>query len=255
MRQRAPVRDQRLSTRQSPGAQRRQRVLTHRTPSSVRHSRSRCALRRPRIAAARRAFLLSFVITQHDPDRRSGWRACQGAWSGRGSALVAPGSSRRRWDSTTARVPCLRSSRRHAVAATSSAAWGASVFRAVASARCSQGERLGGVAAGDQVTVTDSHHAALRMTPGCSSRRQCPRATCTRSSQRPWPARGAGLTLLPRMLTIVPTVSSFGIIAAARTQHATGVTRRGMIRRHKTPVPARGGYVTRELARCMRHHA
>jgi hypothetical protein len=86
---------------------------------------------------------------------------------------------------------------------------GPSVSTAAASARCSLGERLGGVAVGVQVTVTDSHHPALQIAPGCSSRRQCPRATCTRSSQRPWPARCAG------MLTIVAPLTSLGIIVAA----------------------------------------
>ena len=130
-------------------------------------------------------------------------------------ALVVLGSCRRRGDGTTARVPCLRSSRRHAVAAMSSAAGGPSVSKAVTSTRCRQRDPLAGAAAGDHVTVTDSHHPALRTAPACSWRRQCPRATCTRSSQRPWSARCAGMTLRPRMLTIMSLVSSSGIIATA----------------------------------------
>jgi len=45
--------------------------------------------------------------------------------------------------------------------------------------------------AGDQVTVTDSHHPALRTAP--SSRRQCPRENCTfRSCHSLWLVRAAG---------------------------------------------------------------
>ena len=39
------------------------------------------------------------------------------------------------------------------------------------------------------VTVTDSHHPALRMAPAASSRRQCPRDSWT-CCQRPWLSRG-----------------------------------------------------------------
>ena len=182
------------------------------------------ATRLPTITAGRRAFLLSFVslsVTELSAAPGAGRRhACQGAWSGRGSALVAPGSCRRRGDGTTARVRCLRSSRRHAVAATSSAAGGPIVSKAVASARCSKGERRGGVAAGDQVTVTDSHHPALWMAPACSSRRQCPRVNCTCcASQRRWPPRRTLMTLLPRMPAIVPPVHSSGTLTAAAHHH------------------------------------
>ena len=42
---------------------------------------------------------------------------------------------------------------------------------------------------GNQVTVTDSHHPALRMAPAACSRRQCPRDSWT-CCQRPWLSRG-----------------------------------------------------------------
>jgi antitoxin (DNA-binding transcriptional repressor) of toxin-antitoxin stability system len=48
------------------------------------------------------------------------------------------------------------------------------VSTAAASARCHGRGWCPGVAAGDQVTVTASHHPALRMAPSASSRRQCP---------------------------------------------------------------------------------
>jgi len=57
------------------------------------------------------------------------------------------------------------------------------------SARCHSRGRCPGVA-GDQVTVTASHHPTLQMAPSASSRRQCPRDSCTRCSSHsrwfPW---------------------------------------------------------------------
>ena len=60
---------------------------------------------------------------------------------------------------------------------------------AAASARGSMAARRSGADAGDQVTVTDSHHPALRMAPAASSRRQCPRDSWT-CCQSPWLSRG-----------------------------------------------------------------
>jgi hypothetical protein len=60
---------------------------------------------------------------------------------------------------------------------------------AAASARGTTSGRRSGAGAGDQVTVTDSHHPALRMAPAASSRRQCPRDSWT-CCQRPWLSRG-----------------------------------------------------------------
>ena len=45
---------------------------------------------------------------------------------------------------------------------------------AAASARCSAAGRRSGASAGDQITVTDSRHPALRMAPAASSHRPCP---------------------------------------------------------------------------------
>lgn len=88
----------------------------------------------------------------------------------------------RRDEGNVVRVPRRRSSKCLALAATSSATEGAIASTATASARCQTGERCSGVAAGDQVTVTDSHHPALRMAPASASYRQCPRESCTRCS-------------------------------------------------------------------------
>jgi hypothetical protein len=70
-----------------------------------------------------------------------------------------------------------------------SARTGAIMSVAAASARGSTAGRRSGAGAGDQVTVTDSHHPALRMAPAASSRRQCPRDSWT-CCQRPWLSRG-----------------------------------------------------------------
>jgi hypothetical protein len=70
-----------------------------------------------------------------------------------------------------------------------SARTGAIMSVAAASARGSTSGRRSGAGAGDQVTVTDSHHPALRMAPAASSRRQCPWDSWT-CCQRPWLSRG-----------------------------------------------------------------
>lgn len=66
-----------------------------------------------------------------------------------------------------------------------SASTGVIMSAAAASARCSVAGRRSGAGGGDQVTVTDSHHPALRMVPDASSRRQCPRDSCTCCCQSP----------------------------------------------------------------------
>jgi len=108
---------------------------------------------------------------------------CQGSWPERGSARAAVGSCRRD-ERTITRGPRWRSSKCRALAATSSAIEGAIVSTAAASARCHSRGWCPGVAAGDQVTVTASHHPALRIAPSASWRRQCPRDSCTRCSSR-----------------------------------------------------------------------
>ena len=61
---------------------------------------------------------------------------------------------------------------------------------AAASARGRTAGRRSGAGAGAQVTVTDSHHPALRVAPTASSRRQCPRDSCTCRGQSSWLPRG-----------------------------------------------------------------
>ncbi len=56
---------------------------------------------------------------------------------------------------------------------------------AAASARCSTAGRRSGTGAGAHVTVTDSHHPALRIEPHASSRRHWPRASCACCCQSP----------------------------------------------------------------------
>ena len=110
--------------------------------------------------------------------------------SGRGSAL-AIGGRRRRGGGNAGRERRWRSINRTVVAAASSTIAGAIASAAAASARRSGAGLRPGAGAGDQVTVTDSHHPALRTAP--SSRRQCPRENCTcRSCHRLWPLRAAG---------------------------------------------------------------
>ena len=110
--------------------------------------------------------------------------------SERGSAL-AIGGRRRRGGGNAGRERRWRSINRTVVAAASSTIAGAIASAAAASARRSGAGLRPGAGAGDQVTMTDSHHPALRMAP--SSRRQCPRENCTcRSCQRLWPLRAAG---------------------------------------------------------------
>jgi hypothetical protein len=88
---------------------------------------------------------------------------------------------------------CWRPGERRAVAAVSSAIEGAIVSKVVASAVQQRGRRSG-VVVDNHVTVTDSRHPALRMAPAPSSRRQCPRESCTCcSSQSLWLPRVPGL--------------------------------------------------------------
>jgi len=98
------------------------------------------------------------------------------------------GSCRRR--DATGSTRCRRCSRRLVLVTAISASTGAIRSAAAASARCSTAGRRSGAGVGDQVTVTDSHHPALRMAPAESSRRQCPRDTCTWCCQSPWLSRG-----------------------------------------------------------------
>ena len=113
----------------------------------------------------------------------------------------------RRWagaadDGNAVCVRCWRSSERRAVAAVSSAIEGAIVSKAVASAAQQRG-RCSGVVVDNHVTVTDSRHPALRMAPALSSRRQCPRESCTCcSSQSLWLPACPGWSLAPRITTL-----------------------------------------------------
>ena len=93
---------------------------------------------------------------------------------GRGSSLGAETSWRRRTD-TTGSPRCPGWIRRLMLVIATSARTGAIMSVAAARTRGSAAGRRSGAGAGDQVTVTDSHHPALRMAPAASSRRQCPR--------------------------------------------------------------------------------
>ena len=106
----------------------------------------------------------------------------------RGSSRAAETSGRRRSDATTSRRR-RRCSRRLALVAAASASTGAITSAAAVSARGSRAGRRPGAGAGDHVTVTDSHHAALRTAPAASWRRQCPRDSCT-CCQGPWLSPG-----------------------------------------------------------------
>jgi len=107
----------------------------------------------------------------------------------RGSSLAAEG--RRRQDKDKGgRARCRPASRRLALVTAMSVSRGAIMSAVAASARCSAaGRRSGrsGPGADDHVTVTDSHHPALRMAPGPSSR-QCPRDSRTCCRRSPWPS-------------------------------------------------------------------
>ena len=107
---------------------------------------------------------------------------------GRGSSRGAETSRRRRTD-TTGSPRCPGWIRRLMLVIATSARTGAIMSVAAASARGTTSGRRSGAGAGDQVTVTDSHHPALRMAPAASSRRQCPRDSWT-CCQRPWLSRG-----------------------------------------------------------------
>ena len=106
----------------------------------------------------------------------------------RGSSRPAETSCRRASDMASNRW-FRRCSRRLALVTATSASTGAITSAAAASARCSTAGRRSGADAGDQVTVTDSHHPELRMAPAASSRRQCPRDSCTCCCQNPWLSR------------------------------------------------------------------
>jgi hypothetical protein len=158
--------------------------MTHHPPPglipNIRYARSRPPMvchRKPSISAGPRAFLLSFVITQRDPNRPGSAVRATARMSGR---VVWPGecpggagqlpTARGRHDCSSA-VPAVKQAPRGC--RPEFGGQGPIVSAAVASAQC-RGEQRGGVAVGDQVTVTDSQHPALLMTPACSSRRQCP---------------------------------------------------------------------------------
>jgi hypothetical protein len=111
-----------------------------------------------------------------------------GVRSDRGSSRAAETSCRRRSEATSSRW-FRRCSRRLALVTAASASTGAIMLAAASSVRCSMAGRRSGAGAGDQVTVTDSHHPALRMAPAASSRRQCPRASCICCCQSLWLSR------------------------------------------------------------------
>ena len=129
------------------------------------------------------------VNRQHKPlDPACPGPGPHGVRSGRGSSRAAETGCRRRSDATRSRW-FRRCSRRLALVTATSASTGAIMPAAAPSVRCSTAGRRSGAGAGDQVTVTDSHHPALRMAPAASSRRQCPRDSCT-CCQSPWLSRG-----------------------------------------------------------------
>lgn len=107
----------------------------------------------------------------------------------RGSSRPAETSCRRRRDAAGS-TRCRRCSRRLVLVTAISASTGAIMSAAAASARGSAAGRRSGASAGDQVTVTDSHHPALRTAPAASSRRQCPRDSCTCCCRSPWLSPG-----------------------------------------------------------------
>lgn len=111
-------------------------------------------------------------------------------------------ASCRRAAEATGYMRCPRSSRRLVVAAATSATTGAIRSAAAASARPTMVGPRPGAGAGDQVTVTDSHHPALRMAPAASSRRQCPRDSSTCSRHSPWFLPGSERPQVPRILTL-----------------------------------------------------
>ena len=115
-----------------------------------------------------------------------------GVRSWRGRFRAAETGCRRRSEATSNRW-LRRCSRRLALVTATSASTGAIMWAAAASVRCSRAGWRSGAGAGDQVTVTDSHHPALRMAPAASSRRQCPRDSCTRCCQSSWLSRGREL--------------------------------------------------------------
>ena len=123
-------------------------------------------------------------------------RACPGPGSygirpERGSARSAETGCRRSRDPTRRRWS-RRCSSRLVLATATSASTGAIMPATAASARGTMAGRRSGAGAADQVTVTDSRHLALLMAPAASSRRQCPRDSCTCCSRRPWLSRGRG---------------------------------------------------------------
>jgi len=111
-----------------------------------------------------------------------------GVLLGRGSCRAAETSCRRRSDAISSRW-FRRCSRRLALVTATSASTGAIMSAAASSVRCSTAGRRSGAGACDQVTVTDSHHPALRMAPAASSRRQRPRDSCVCCCQSPWLSR------------------------------------------------------------------
>jgi hypothetical protein len=143
------------------------------------------------------------------PGQSCAGRGPHGVRSERGSSRAAETSGRRRSDAASSRW-FRRCSRRLALVTATSASTGAIMSAAASSIRCSRARRRSGGAAGDQVTVTDSHHPALRMAPAASSRRQCPRDSCTCCCQSPWlsrsrerPEASCMYTLCARLLSLV----------------------------------------------------
>lgn len=130
------------------------------------------------------------LVNRQDKPSDPGWPrpGLHGVGLGRGSSLGAE-TSRRRGTDTTGSPRCPRWIRRLMLVIAALARTGAIMSVAAASARGSTAGRRSGAGAGDQVTVTDSHHPALRMAPAASSRRQCPRDSWT-CCRRPWLARG-----------------------------------------------------------------
>ena len=112
-----------------------------------------------------------------------------GVRSGRGRFRAGEIGCRRRSEAASSRW-LRRCSRRRALVTATSASTGAIMSAVASSVRCSTVGRRAGAGACDQVTVTDSHHPALRIAPAASARRQCPRDSCTCCRQSPWLSRG-----------------------------------------------------------------
>jgi len=184
------------------------------------------------------------------PDPACPGRGRHGVWSGRGSCRAAGAGRRRRSEATSSRW-FRRCSSRLALVTATSASTGAIIPAAASSVRCSMAGRRAGTGAGGQVTVTDSHHPALRMAPAASSRRQCPRDRCTCCCQCPWLSRSGERPeascmdiLCARLLSLVTMTWSGGdrrmarCVVASRTGWVAIACRVGVTGSGRVTAPA-----------------